>query len=242
VPDDWVLVVQRGSVSSSACSPSSYAPAPSSSSSPSVSAPFFTSSEAGDLQDDNAGQHSLPGQESPEEKSPRPHDREESDPALHQSDIPSDWDTQIEHDPIQQLFSSSFAADFKSWLAVAHATGKQEWSHSSADDSSDSGSDQDDADSVSDVDDSEPQELLAEFNNALQPLYLGCQVSLLAKLVVMFKAAARHKASKAYMQSQFLQCAWTLPKPNIFPTYKAAVSLLRRLCGIALVQYDSCLR
>jgi hypothetical protein len=161
----------------------------------------------------------------------------------HQQDIPVGWEAQLDIDPIQHLFSPSFASDFTSWLAVAHAVDNCNPSgsdQSSADDSSDSGSEQDHSDSDEPTL-SDSQELLADFNAALQPLYQGCRVSLLAKLIVMFKAAARHKASKAYMQSQFLQCAWTLPTPNIFPTYTAAVSLLRRLSGIAIVQYDSCM-
>ena len=161
----------------------------------------------------------------------------------HQQDIPVGWEAQLDIDPIQHLFSPSFASDFTSWLAVAHAVDNCNPSgsdQSSADDSSDSGSEQDHSDSDEPTL-SDSQDLLADFNAALQPLYQGCRVSLLAKLIVMFKAAARHKASKAYMQSQFLQCAWTLPTPNIFPTYTAAVSLLRRLSGIAIVQYDSCM-
>ncbi len=39
----------------------------------------------------------------------------------HQQDIPVGWEAQLDIDPIQHLFSPSFASDFTSWLAVAHA-------------------------------------------------------------------------------------------------------------------------
>ena len=81
-------------------------------------------------------------------------------------------------------------------------------------------------------------------NNLVQelfkPLYDGCDGTVLAVIIILFRLSAKHRIPKAALQAQFDILHWLIPKPNILPSYADSVRVLRLLSGMDIKEYECC--